>query len=210
MLHTAHSRQVEHIAHLTTHTVVGTQSRSMETAGTPGQMASSDYPQGAQIPPQPSRGIPVSRSFAAAPQAGSAVPMYYAPYALSHMYPSALYASSEQPVPDTCHTQSLVQSWGLWGAHETSRVVVDVSPSVRIPHQAAFTSQNGATPSHSGGSADTGHSVTKPEVAQRSGGRKHQKSSKKSRSYPCPICGLHFAHSSNLTRHKRVHTGEKP
>eukprot|EP00035_Acanthoeca_spectabilis_P036950 m.42793 g.42793 ORF g.42793 m.42793 type:complete len:393 (+) comp8359_c0_seq1:328-1506(+) len=32
----------------------------------------------------------------------------------------------------------------------------------------------------------------------------------KSRGYPCLTCGLVFAHSSNLTRHKRVHTGDKP
>lgn len=57
---------------------------------------------------------------------------------------------------------------------------------------------------------DTGNTITIKPLQSKQTPEQREKLAAKKRMYVCPFCGHIFSCSSNLSRHKRVHTGDKP
>eukprot|EP00041_Stephanoeca_diplocostata_P018990 m.402585 g.402585 ORF g.402585 m.402585 type:complete len:661 (+) comp21181_c0_seq6:143-2125(+) len=57
---------------------------------------------------------------------------------------------------------------------------------------------------------DTGNMIPIKPLQSKQTAEQREKLAAKKRAYVCPFCGHIFSCSSNLSRHKRVHTGDKP
>lgn len=150
---------------------------------------------------------------------------FYDPYVVQpRMYPTAYYPMSTAPHDDRMLWYAQAQMAGVsqglpMGA--TSRhpgsVHLERSPPTRTSALLSSRQELGTIIKGPSGeervmttNPDTGAPITIKPIKSKQTQEERERLAAKKRVYDCPFCGHIFSCSSNLSRHKRVHTGVKP